>query len=148
MFNRTLNIKDLDFKVAFRTIRDIALIWYVTLLQLLGNQRAYRVSYQVGGQKIGGQKAGGQKAGGQKVGGQKAKSQDALVRQAYAIISIICSSRAKKRSNFFTLLMDIYLIGFRVKRRVFKTLFNFGLCYSYYLVNRIINSITKEAEVC
>ena len=45
IFNRTLNIEDLDFKVAFRTMQDVALIWYTTLLQLLGNQRVYRVSY-------------------------------------------------------------------------------------------------------
>ncbi|XTI91442.1 hypothetical protein V2W45_1249303, partial [Cenococcum geophilum] len=65
----------------------------------------------------------------------------------YTITSIICSSRAKKWLNFFTSLIDIYLIGFRVKRRVFKMLFGFRLCYSYYLVNRIINSIAKEVEV-
>ncbi|XTI90496.1 hypothetical protein V2W45_1242439, partial [Cenococcum geophilum] len=71
----------------------------------------------------------------------------ALVRRAYTIISIIYSSRAKKRLNFFTSLIDIYLIGFKVKRRVFKTLFSFRLYYSYYLANYIINSIAKEAEV-
>ncbi|XTI84380.1 hypothetical protein V2W45_1226024, partial [Cenococcum geophilum] len=71
----------------------------------------------------------------------------ALVRRAYTITSIIYSSRAKKRSNFFTLLIDIYLIGSGVKRRVFKTLSGFRLYYSYYLVNYIINSIAKEVEV-
>jgi len=60
---------------------------------------------------------------------------------------MICSSRAKKRSNFFTSLIDIYLIGSKVKRRVFKTLSGFGLCYSYYSANRIINSIAKEVKV-
>ncbi|XTI92525.1 hypothetical protein V2W45_1247235, partial [Cenococcum geophilum] len=66
---------------------------------------------------------------------------------AYTIISIIYSSRVKKRSNFFILLIDIYFIGSKVKRRVFKTLSGFRLCYNYYLANRIINSIAKEAEV-
>ncbi|XTI90429.1 hypothetical protein V2W45_1245614, partial [Cenococcum geophilum] len=65
----------------------------------------------------------------------------------YAITSIIYSSRAKKQFNFFTLLIDIYLIGSRVKRRVFKTLSGFRLYYSYYLVNRIINSIAKKVEI-
>ncbi|XTI87265.1 hypothetical protein V2W45_1203088, partial [Cenococcum geophilum] len=65
---------------------------------------------------------------------------------AYAITSIIYSSRAKKWSNFFTSLVDIYLIGSGVKRRVFKTLSGFRLCYSYYSANRIINSIAKEVE--
>jgi len=67
--------------------------------------------------------------------------------QVYTITNIIYSSRAKKRSNFFTLLIDIYFIGSGVKRRVFKTLSGFGLYYSYYLANCIINSIAKEAEV-
>ncbi|OCK87553.1 uncharacterized protein K441DRAFT_594047, partial [Cenococcum geophilum 1.58] len=49
--------------------------------------------------------------------------------------------------NFFTSLIDIYFIGSRVKRRVFKTLSSFRLCYSYYSANRIINSIAKEVEV-
>ena len=70
-----------------------------------------------------------------------------MVRRAYTITSIIYSSRAKKRSNFFTSLIDIYLIGSRVKRRVFKTLSSFRLYYGYYLANYIINSIAKEAEV-
>ena len=45
MFNRTLKIKDLDFDVAFRSIQDIALRWYTTLIQLLNNQWAYKASY-------------------------------------------------------------------------------------------------------
>ena len=97
---------------------------------------------------MGDQKAGGQKAGGQKAEGQKTESQDALVRQAYAITSIIYSSRVKKQLNFFILFIDIYLIGFGVKKRVFKTLFGFGLYHSYHLANCIINSIAEEAEVC
>jgi len=38
-------------------------------------------------------------------------------------------------------------VGSRVKRRVFKTLSSFRLYYGYYLANRIINIIAKEAEV-
>ena len=127
IFNRTSNIEDLDFKVAFRTMQDVALIWHATLLQLLGNQRIYRVSYPAGD--------------------QKAIVQDALAKRVYAITSIICASRVKKRSNFFILLIDIYLIGSSVKRRVFKTLSGFRLCYGYYLANYIIGSIAEEAEV-
>ena len=128
MFNKTSNIENLDFKVAFYTMQDIAPTWHAILLQLLGNQHTHRASYQVRGQKT--------------------KGQDTLVRQAYTITSIICSSRAKKQSNFFTSLVDIYLVGSRVKRRVFKTLSGFGLCYNYHLANHIMNSIAKEAEVC
>ena len=128
IFNRTLNIEDLDFKVAFRTMQDVALIQHTTLLQLLGNQRVHRASYLAGGQNTG--------------------VQDALAKRVYAITSIICASRVKKLSNFFISLVDIYLVGSGVKRRVFETLSGFRLCYSYYSANRIMGSIAEEAEVC
>jgi hypothetical protein len=97
---------------------------------LLDNQRAYKASY-----------------GNQKKEGQKVDSQDALVKRAYAITSIICFSCAKKQSNFFSLVMDIYFIGFGVKRRVFKTLAGFRLCHGYYFINYIMGNIAKEAKV-
>ena len=127
-FDKTLNIKNLDFKVAFYIMQDITPIQHATLLQLLSNQCAYRASYQVEDQKV--------------------KSQDTLIRQAYTITSIIYFSRAKKQFNFFILLMDIYLVDFGVKKRVFKILFSFRLYHSYHSANYIINSIAKEAEVC
>ncbi|XTI96156.1 hypothetical protein V2W45_1255250, partial [Cenococcum geophilum] len=65
----------------------------------------------------------------------------------YTITSIIYAFRVKKLSNFFILLIDIYLIGSSIKRRVFKTLLGFRLCYSYYLANYIIGSIIEEVEI-
>ncbi|XTI84352.1 hypothetical protein V2W45_1225900, partial [Cenococcum geophilum] len=50
----------------------------------------------------------------------------------FAITSIVCYSRAKKRSSFLSLILDIYLIGSSVKRRVIKTLLGFRVYYSYY----------------
>ncbi len=97
---------------------------------MFNNQRVYKASYR-----------------NQKAGGQKAKNQDALVKRAYTITSIICFSRAKKQSNFFPSLMDIYFISFGVKKRVFKTLSGFSLCHSYHLANYIMGSIAKEAKV-
>ena len=127
IFNRTSNIKDLDFKIAFYIIQDIALIQHTTLLQLLSNQHAYKANYQAEN--------------------QKAESQDALIRWAYTITNIIYFSRAKKRSNFFILLINIYLVGSKVKRRILKTLSSFRLYHNYYTANRIINNITKEVKV-
>ena len=69
------------------------------------------------------------------------------MRRVYAITSIICFSRAKKRSNFFSLVVDIYLIGSSIKRRVFKILAGFGLYYSYYSINCTIGSIAEEVKV-
>jgi len=69
------------------------------------------------------------------------------VRRAYAITSIIYFSWAKKRSNFFSLVVNIYFIGSSIKRRVFKTLASFRLCYSYYSINCTIGSVAKEVKV-
>ena len=91
------------------------------------NQRVHRASYPAGGQNAG--------------------VQDALAKRAYAITSIIYASRVKKQSNFFILFIDIYLMGSGIKRRVFKILADFKLCYSYYSINYTIGSITKEAKV-
>jgi len=44
--------------------------------------------------------------------------------------------------------VDIYLIGFGVKRRVFKTLAGFELCHGYYSVNCTMGSVAKEVKVC
>ena len=65
----------------------------------------------------------------------------------YTIINIIYSSKTKKRFNFFILLINIYFMGSKVKRRVFKILSGFRLYYSYYITNYIINNIAKEAKV-
>ena len=70
------------------------------------------------------------------------------MRRAYAITSMIYFSRAKKRSNFFSSVVDIYLIGSGVKRRVFKTLACFRLCHGYHSANRTMGSIAEEAKVC
>ncbi|XTI93248.1 hypothetical protein V2W45_1250821, partial [Cenococcum geophilum] len=50
----------------------------------------------------------------------------------FAITSIVCYSRAKKRSSFLSLILDIYLIGSSIKRRVIETLLGLGIYYSYY----------------
>jgi hypothetical protein len=124
----TSKLEDIDFTAAFRTIQDTAPAWYTTLLQMLSNQRGHRASY--GGANI------------------TAGERSVLVKRAYAITSMICSSRAKKRSNFFITLVDIYLIGSGVKRRVFETLSGFGICHSYKQANRVMATIAEEAQVC
>jgi len=43
--------------------------------------------------------------------------------------------------------VDIYLISSGIKKRVFKTLAGFRLCYSYYSVNYTIGSVAKEVKV-
>ena len=43
--------------------------------------------------------------------------------------------------------MDIYFIGFGVKKRMFKILAGFKLYYGYYFVNCIMRYIAKEVKV-
>ncbi|XTI93358.1 hypothetical protein V2W45_1253714, partial [Cenococcum geophilum] len=50
----------------------------------------------------------------------------------FAITSIVCYFRAKKQSSFLSLILDIYLIGSSIKRRVIKTLLGLRIYYSYY----------------
>ena len=55
-----------------------------------------------------------------------------MAKRIYTTISIIYTFKVKKWFNFFILLIDIYLVGSSVKRRVFKILSGFRLYYSYY----------------
>jgi hypothetical protein len=54
-----------------------------------------------------------------------------LRKMIFVITSIICYSRAKKRSIYFSIMLDAYLIDSGVKRRVIETLAGFDLCYNY-----------------
>ncbi|XTI88235.1 hypothetical protein V2W45_1236457, partial [Cenococcum geophilum] len=53
-------------------------------------------------------------------------------RRLFTITNIVYYSWAKKRSSFLSLILDIYLIGSSIKRRVIKTLLGFREYYSYY----------------
>ncbi|XTI94321.1 hypothetical protein V2W45_1252426, partial [Cenococcum geophilum] len=56
----------------------------------------------------------------------------ALSRRLFTITSIVYYSWAKKQSSFLSLILNIYLIGSSIKRRVLKTLLGLGIYYSYY----------------
>ena len=122
-FDYTTDLETLDFELAFRTMQEVAPTWHAVFSRLMSNQRAHRASYDVPPQS------------------------DALARQLYAITSIVCHSRAKKRSSFLSSILDVYLIGSGVKRRVIETLSGFGMCHGYHQANRLMGKIAKEAEV-
>ena len=70
-----------------------------------------------------------------------------LSRRLFAITSIVYYSWAKKRSSFLSSILDIYLIGFSIKRQVIKTLLGFRVYHSYHQANQLMGKITKEVEV-
>jgi len=121
-FDHTTDLETLDFELAFKTIQEVAPTWHAVLLRLISNQRAHRSSYD-------------------------ATPQSVLSRRLFAITSIVCHSRAKKRSSFLSSVLDVYLIGSGVKRRVIETLSGLGICHGYHQANRLMGKIAKEAEV-
>ena len=122
-FDHTTDLETLDFELAFKIIQEVAPTWHAILLKLISNQRAHRASYDATPQS------------------------DALSRRLFAITSIVCHSRAKKRSSFLSSILDVYLIGSGVKRRVIETLSGLGICHGYHQANRLMAKVAEEAEV-
>lgn len=44
-------------------------------------------------------------------------------------------------------MLDIYLAGSGVKRRVVETLSGLGICHSYHTANRLLKKVASNAEV-
>ena len=56
-------------------------------------------------------------------------------------------SQARNQSNFFATIMDIYLIGSGVKRRVIETLSGLGICHSYCKANKVLHDVADTTRV-
>lgn len=107
----------------FQTIRETAPTWSNILVQLCSNPRAHWMSYSA-----------------------RPQTKD-LHRRLFTITSLVCHSRARKRSNYLSSLLDAYLIGSGVKRRVVETLSGLGLCHSYMQGNRLMQKIADHEKV-
>ena len=121
-FDHTAQIDNINFDVAFQTIRETAPTWHKILIQLLSNPRAHRASYNF------------------------PQTQE-IYKRSFTITSIVCHSRAKKRSNYLSSMLDAYLIGSGVKRRVVETLSGLGLCHSYAHGNHLMQTIANHEKV-
>ena len=119
-FDHTADLDAIDFDAAFQTVETAAPTWYRILVHVLSNSRASRDSY--------------------------AFSPD-LRKRIYVITSMVCHSRAKKRSNQFPSMLDAYLIGSGVKRHVIETLAGFGLCHGYKHGNRLMAKVAQHEKV-
>jgi hypothetical protein len=122
-FDHTSVLKRLNFNNAFQTVEAVAPVWHQLLLTLMSNERVEtRKDYPK-------------------------PDMERIYRRIFTITSIICSSQASRNSNFFQSLLDIYLIGSGVKRRVIETLSGFGVCHSYKTAGKSLASIAKSARV-
>jgi hypothetical protein len=119
-FDHTAEVDTIDFDAAFRSVKTAAPTWHRMLVQVLSNSRASRSSYTA--------------------------SKD-LRRMIFVITSIVCHSRAKKRSTYLSTMLDAYLIGSGVKRQVIETLAGFGLCHSYKQGNRLMSQVAQHEKV-
>lgn len=122
-FDHTAQIDDIDFDAAFQTLQSTAPTWYYILTDLMSNKRASRTSY-----------------------GARPQTKD-IQKCLFMITSSVCHSRAKKRSNYLASVLDAYLIGSGVKRRVVETLSGFGLCHCYKQGNNLMKAIADREKV-
>jgi hypothetical protein len=119
-------LQDLNFSNAFNLIEEKAPHWHATLITLLSNQRSHRKSFVPPK--------------------DQKKSYEKIARRIFMITSMICLSQARNQSNFFATIMDIYLIGSGVKRRVIETLSGLGICHSYSKANNVLHDVANIAR--
>lgn len=121
-FDTSANLETLDFDEAITIIRETAPNWHALLSPLIGNQRSHRPS------------------------GYNSESLTATnSMRLFAITSIVCYSRARKRSNFFPAMLATYLIGSGTKRRVIDTLAGLGFSQSYQQANHLMHGVAMES---
>ena len=121
-FDHTHELATLDFSQAVVIIRETAPVWYSLAMELLANRRAYRESYSP-------------------------VSEEILSKRLYMITSIVCHSRAKQQSNFLPSILDMYMLGSGMKRRVFDSFSGFGICHSYQTANRAVRELAEHSKV-
>jgi hypothetical protein len=120
-------LQDLNFSNAFNLIEEKAPCWHATMVTLLSNQRSHRKSFVPPK--------------------DQKKSHEKIARRIFMITSMICLSQARSQSNFFATIIDIYLIGSGVKRRVIETLSGLGICHSYWKANEVLHDVADVARV-
>lgn len=119
----TVDLDTIDFTAAFGSVQHHAPTWHNILMPLLQNQRAHWSSYSATPQSA------------------------VLQKRLYMVTSLVCHSHAKQQSNFLASVLDMYLHGSGVKRRVIESLSGLGICHSYIEANRRIKAVANSAKV-
>ena len=68
-------------------------------------------------------------------------------RLAYVVTAMVCHTRARTASDWFSKVFGVYLHGSGVKRRVIDVISGLGLD-SYKTVNAIITQVAQAAREC
>ena len=114
------SIEDMDLSGAYVFMKENAPIWTGFVTQLLMNERAHWASYE-----------------------SQHVSHNGL---AYFITAIILRSRARKRSNYLSRLLGLYMTSSGTKRRVVSVLSGLGVCDSYKVLNRVLGKVVDRAK--
>jgi hypothetical protein len=118
------DLERFPFGKAQDEIQRLAPTWYAFIRRVLQNQRAHRGSYTT-----------------------SQEDNKRVAGKVCFITSMVCHSRAMKKSNRIHSLLDLYLHGAEVKRRVIDTCSGMGLCHSYSTGARLVHSIAENAKV-
>jgi hypothetical protein len=124
-FDEDIDLDNLNFNDAYDSVLTVAPIWHKLITSLMKNTRADRPYYQ-----------------------KHLESQEKWYsKYLFSVTSIICHSRSKQNSNFFTRGIAIYLHGLGTKRRALEMLSGLGICASYRETLELFHRIRDKAKV-
>jgi hypothetical protein len=121
-FDHTMDFDSLDFSIASETMETTAPNWHTFLQDLLANERSRRPSYYT-------------------------PSSQNKYGPVFMITAMVCFAQAHNTSNFLPALLDTYLLGSGVKRRVLGVLSGLGICHSYKAASKMVGNIAEDAKV-
>lgn len=121
-FSFAVKPDDLDYTEAVRATKESAPSRYQLMRQLLVNRRSNRLSYHV-------------------------SKDDTVNKRLVSVTSIVCLSRTRQMSNTVHTILDLYLQGSGVPRRVIEALQGLGLCHSYRAGLDRIKQLEQHAKV-
>lgn len=119
---KSTTVQDIDLPIIMEQLRTITPSWFRLLDYLLHNRRSSWASYSA--------------------------SVALDERLAYVVTALVCHTRARDSSNWFSKVFGVYLHGSGVKRRVIDVISGLGLCGSYNNINEVITQIAQAAREC
>lgn len=123
--DKDIDLDNINFNDAYDSVRTVAPIWYNLIISLMKNIRAHRTYYQ-----------------------KHLDGQERLhLKYIFSITSIICHSRSKQNSNFYTRAVALYLHGLGTKRRALDVLSGLGICASYRETLELFHRIRDRSKV-
>ena len=119
---KSTTVRDINLSVIMEQLRTTTPNWLRLLEYLLRNRRSTWESY--------------------------AASVALDERLAYVVTALVCHTRARDASNWFSKVFGVYLHGSGVKRRVIDVISGLGLCDGYKYINSVVTQIAQAAREC